>query len=157
MCNRLGRARSLGSTQRRVVHFFQVDSPTRPPFIPSKWTLRNVNYNISSTWCTKKQLVTSHKRDVRNTTGLLSSDWSRITFIFRIQSVATLRLGRRLVSDEKWIRNCNRWVTHFWLMCDPFVTYLRPTYNPSITHPVIHLRPTCNHVWSTHDLSMNYL
>ncbi len=34
--------------------------------------------------CVKSELVTDHKRVVRYTVGLLSSDWLKITFIFHV-------------------------------------------------------------------------
>ncbi len=35
-------------------------------------------------WCAENELVTCHKKLVRDTTGLLSPDWSNIEFMFHI-------------------------------------------------------------------------
>ncbi len=51
--------------------------------------------------------------------------------------------GQILVSLEKKMRNRFESVTNVWLICDQFVTHLTSTYDPSITHQVIHLRFIC--------------
>ncbi len=56
------------------------------------------------------KLATHHKRVVRDTSRLLSSDWLKITFIFCIWCVARLWRGQRLVSLEK-VRNVFESVT----------------------------------------------
>ncbi len=48
--------------------------------------------------------------------------------------------------DKLCIQKCNQCVIH-----------LTPTYDPSITHLMIHLKSICNNVWPTCDLSMTYL
>ncbi len=95
-----------------------------------------------------------HKRVVRDTVGVFSSDWSKITFVFRKRSVARLWWSQRLVSLEKKMRNVFESIINVWLIRDPFVTYLTPIHYPSITHSLIHLRPICNNVWPTSDLSV---
>ncbi len=43
----------------------------------------NFYKNFQYTRCVNNKLVTRHKGVIRDTTGLLFSDWSKITFIFR--------------------------------------------------------------------------
>ncbi len=112
--------------------------------------------------CAKNQLVTRHKRVVRVTTGLLSSDWSKITFIFRIRSVAGLCRGQRYVSLKKKMRNvlfqkityvllvwnlstihCDSPETHI-TMCDPYVAHLWSICNPFYDLWTTHLWFICN-------------
>ncbi len=73
------------------------------------------------------------KRVVRDTSELLSSDWSKITFIFCIWSVARLWRSSKICKfgeDEKTcIRKFNH-VTYLWLIREQFMTHLRPI--PSI-------------------------
>ncbi len=108
---------------------------------------RNLQYYCPFPMCKKATWDASQKGSKR-TTALLSSDRLKITFIFRIRSVARLWRGRqKLASLEKKMRNVVfESVTKVWLICDPFVTHLIPIY------PVIHLRPICNNVWPICDL-----
>ncbi len=89
----------------------------------------------------------------RGTIGLHFSDWSKITFIFHIQSVARLWQCQRMISLEKKLKNVVfESITNVWLMYDPFETYIRSIYNP-----VIHVRPICNNVRPTCGSYMTHL
>ncbi len=101
---------------------------------PSKWRL---TYPI----CEKPTCDTPHKGSKRDTTGLPSSNWLKITFIFHSQG---------LVSLEKKVRNVFESATNVWLICDPFVIHLTPIYDPSITCPMIHLSFIYNSVFDSH-------
>ncbi len=87
----------------------------------------------------KNHLVTRYKRVIRDTAGLLSSDWLKIIFIFRIWSVARLWLGQRFISLEKKLKNVFESVANMRLICDSCVTYLE-------TH-TIHLQPISRFIW----------
>ncbi len=71
--------------QKRVSSlFFVLFLPSHPVNeSQAKWI-------TSPTLCAKNQLKTCYKRLATDTTGLLSSDWSKITFIFCIGSVVRL-------------------------------------------------------------------
>ncbi len=58
---------------------------------------RQAKWIISLNRCAKNQFVRRYKRVVRDVTGLICSDWSKIIFIFRIRSVT-----RSYRSYNKW-------------------------------------------------------
>ncbi len=72
--------------------------------VPYSSSLPNLQMNAKQNE-SRNQLVKRYRTVARDTTGLLSSDWPKISLIFRIQSVARLWRGQRFLSLEKNKRN----------------------------------------------------
>ncbi len=82
--------------------------------------VRGLRVNNHPVRYAKNQLVTPHKWATRDTTGLLSSDWSKITFVFRVQSVA-------------WLWRSHRYV-YVWRTWEMLYSMAWPIYNPCVAH-----------------------
>ncbi len=122
------------------------------PLPSSTWILSKVNY---LTRCAKNQLVTCHKRVIWDSTGLLSCNWSKITFIVpRVWQDCDSKFGEE---DEKCcIWKCNQNVTHMWPIYDSseihmwqWLTNKWLIYDLSVTQPV-------TYVWFICDSSVSY-
>ncbi len=100
-----GRARGLGCFRRDVFSslFSYQRSHSSSPSTQKINTKQSELSHIPNVQKINMWRVT--KRVVGDTTGLLSSNWSKITFIFRIRSVARLWRGQRLISLEKKMKN----------------------------------------------------
>ncbi len=128
---------------------------------------RDVFHALFQCWCPhfsssptqQMNVKQSELRVVRDTSGLPSSDWFRITFIFHNRRVARLWRGQRLVSLEK-VKSVLESVTNMWRICDSYVTHLWRiwnTYETMFDQHVTHLWPMLlTHMWFICDPSETY-
>ncbi len=133
---------------------------------------RDVFRALFSCWCPHFSIPPTQQMNAKR---------SELSHLPDVQKKPTLTLhkrvvrGQRLISLEKKMSNVVfKNVTNVLLICDPFVTHLRPIYDPSITIPwfiwdpyvttfdphVTHVWPSVmqpvTHMWFIFDLSVTY-